>query len=146
MQFTPDSPKCHHMASRTTPKGCVHLKGVMPHGQHDDSQGSYTPLIVVGTDLVGEGEPPHGTSSDFKGRVHLQMLLPTGGAPRPLGVTKLGSIHRPITWTSDALTTELNRLALRSASPVTSQGGGRVALSSHPALTILCHTLGIIMV
>ena len=38
--------ECRRMASQTTPKGRV-LKGVTPHGEPDDSQGSCAPLIAV---------------------------------------------------------------------------------------------------
>ena len=38
--------ECRRMASRTTPKGRVHLEGVAPHGEPNDSQGSCAPPIA----------------------------------------------------------------------------------------------------
>ena len=39
--------ECRRMASQMTPRVRVHLEGVTPHGEPDDSQGPCTPLIVA---------------------------------------------------------------------------------------------------
>ena len=47
------------MASQTSPKGRVHLEGVTPHGEPDDSQGPCAP-------------PPLGESRDSHPRYTLE--------------------------------------------------------------------------
>jgi hypothetical protein len=123
------------MASRTTPKGRVHLEGVTPHGEPDDSQGLCTSPIVVGTDRLGKGEPPHGESGNSQGSRYTSRFC-----------CQLGSIHRPLACTTNALTTEVNRLEKQgSSSPVTLQGGVLWPCPHtlpSPALAAACGAVG----